>query len=438
MARLTRKRIKVTEQWAVEAWPQLVGREMTCEGGERLRLVYPGRVNGGVGPDFLDAVIVMDEAALVKGDVEVHVRSSDWYRHGHYQDPEYDRVIVHVVVENDGESTTLRRDGGSIPVLSLSRGLSPVAGGHLPCSQTREHKSEESLKRLLEAAGEERFRNKAKSFRVELARGEARQVLWKSVSRALGYSRNSRPFEELACRLPLKFLEKLESHGGLLLEQAWLLGMAGLLPCQRSEGVFLGEQEAGQLERIWHSVGDGARAMSENDWHFGHIYPNNSPVRRVIAQSYVLQRYRTDGLLGGLLQLIRETPLVVGYRRLEDGLTVLGDGYWQEHRDFGRKTKRAALLGRSKAGEIAVNVLLPFGYAWGEASKEPELEEKAIQLYASYPRLAENAITRHMVRQLCLEDMSDSTARRQQGLIHIFRNYCREGNCSRCLVVNRG
>jgi hypothetical protein len=63
---------------------------------------------------------------------------------------------------------------------------------------------------------------------------------------------------------------------------------------------------------------------------------------------------------------------------------------------------------------------------------EPELMKKALELYDSYPKLAENEITRHMENQLCLKEPAEFTASHQQGLIHIFRNYCREGRCSEC------
>jgi len=117
---------------------------------------------------------------------------------------------------------------------------------------------------------------------------------------------------------------------------------------------------------------------------------------------------------------------------------VFSEGYWQDHHDFGLKTKKSALLGHSKAAEIVINVILPFAFAWGEVVNEPELRERAISSYSYHPKLAENEITRHMARQLCLEDNSDLTACCQQGLIHIFRNYCCEGKCSQCVLVSQG
>jgi hypothetical protein len=176
--------------------------------------------------------------------------------------------------------------------------------------------------------------------------------------------------------------------------------------------------------------------MKESDWNLSHIYPNNSPVRRIIAQSYLLERYGRGRLLAGTLDTVREASPSGGHRLLQKALTVEGVGYWRDHFDFGirSRTRMAALLGHSKAGEVVVNVILPFAFCWGELTGRPELSEHSLDLYRSYPRLAENHLTRHVKRQLGLKASSDLTACRQQGLIHIFRVYCREGRCSECLL----
>lgn len=191
-----------------------------------------------------------------------------------------------------------------------------------------------------------------------------------------------------------------------------------------------------KLEQVWRVVDKKDKTMTENDWNFFHTYPNNSPVRRIIAQSYLLQRYCKKGLLKGILQLVREVSLMAGYRVLEDSLIVTGDGYWQDHFDFSvtSKTRASAILGRGKAAEIIVNVILPFAFCCGEISGEPELKQKAMTLYLNYPKLAENEITRHMTKQLGFEGPNKFVACHQQGLIHIFRTCCREGMCTECPV----
>jgi hypothetical protein len=418
----TRNRIKISERLLSLSWQRLLGRELTSLEGKRFKVIYPGRINNDSGPDFRDALIAIDSSELVRGDIEIHVKSSDWYSHGHHRDPEYNKVILHVVGCDDYGSATLLQSGKSIPLLSLSKELREQAWlmphHRLPCFQVMNRMDEQALRKLLHAAGEERFKQKAILFQTGLSREEAGQALFRGMMRALGYAKNMEPFEDLANRVPLSFLEKPELSQSLLLKQAWLLGTAGLLSCRRLKG------EARELGRIWQLVSQGAETMKESNWHFSHVYPNNSPLRRIIAQTYLLQRYHESGLFHGVLQLVREAPLLAANHALEEGLIVPGDG--QE------KVRKTALLGHSKASEIVVNVILPFTFSWGEICHEKELAEKALEIYLTYPRLSENEITRHMARQLCLEGSSDFTACHQQGLIHIYRTHCREGGCGEC------
>ncbi len=448
---ITRNRIKFSEKQAALIWQQMVGKELTSTEDELVSVIYPGRINGDSGPDFRDAVIV-NKFHVTKGDVEVHVKSSDWYSHKHHADAAYNNVILHVVMWHDCNSATLLQSGKPIPVLYLAKALRHQAyllPYQLPCFQILDRIDRQTLGKLLNAAGEERFKQKVMHFQNEILRpalsalsagAEAEQVLFRGIMRALGYAKNTKPFEDLADRIPLN---SIESREGLTLKQALLVGTAGLLPSQRRPGKFAKEKEVQELERIWQSVGKKVKTMRESDWNFSHIYPNNSPVRRIVAQSYLLERYCEKKLLAGILQLVKDAPLPGGHHVLENGLTVTGDGYWRNHFDFDVRSKTkiphikyGAPLGNSKAGEIAVNVILPFAFSWGKMFNEPELMKKAVELYNSYPKLADNEITRHMIKQLCLEGLPDSTACHQQGLIHIFRNYCREGRCSECPLAS--
>jgi hypothetical protein len=405
---ITRNRIKFSEKQTALIWQQVVGKELTSPECGLVSVIYPGRANADNGPDFRDAVIA-NKSHLTKGDVEVHVKSSDWYSHKHHADAEYNNVILHVVMWHDCHSATLLKSGKPVPVLCLAKALRHQAYllpyQQLPCSQILDHMDRQTLKKLLNAAGEERFKQKAIHFQDELKQEEAGQVLFRGIMRALGYAKNTKPFEDLADRMPLKFIESRE---GLALKQALLLGTAGLLPSQRWQGKFIRGKEVQELEQIWQSVGKKVKTMKEGDWNLSHIYPNNSPVRRIVAQSHLLERYCEGKLLAGILQLVKEAPLPGGHRLLENYLTVTGDGYWRDHFDFDvrSKTKISALLGNSKAGEIAVNMILPFTFSWGELASEAKLTENAIELYRNYPKSAENCITRHMKNSLPSRNLS--------------------------------
>jgi len=442
---VTRNRIKLSEKQVALIWQQVVGKELTSTEGKPIEIIYPGRANGDHGPDFRDAVIV-SKSNLMQGDVEIHVKSGDWYSHKHHADAEYNNIILHTVLWHDRHPPTLLQNGKAVPVLCLAQALQHQAyllPHQLPCFQILNHMDRQTLRKLLNSAGEERFKQKAMHFQTEILRPDSNgtqkeetgQALFRGMMRALGYAKNTKPFEDLADRMPLN---SIESREGLATKQALLLGTAGLLPSQRWQGKFAREKEVQELEQIWQSAGKKVKTMKEGDWNFTHIYPNNSPVRRIVAQSYLLERYCQGKLLAGILQLVKEAPTPGGHRVLENGLTVAGDGYWRDHFDFDvrSKTKISALLGNSKAGEIIVNVILPFAFSWGELANEAKLTENAIELYRNHPKLAENCITRHMKKQLGIEESLDFTACQQQGLIHVFRNYCREGRCSECPLVN--
>ena len=434
---ITRKRIKITEKLVALKWQQFLGQKLITEEGKWIKVVYPGRDNCDSGPDFCDAILAEDGRNLIKGDIEVHVKSSDWYSHGHHNDPAYNNIILHVVMWSKcGFISTY--NGNFVPEVCLANvQYQELTSHHLPCFHIVLRKDRQTLLRILDVAGDQRFKQKAMGFQTNMQWEETGEVLLKGIMRALGYSKNTAPFEELARRVPLSFIEKVEPMGSLSLKKAWLLGMSGLLPSQRLGGEFSKGAEVQELEYIWESVGKKAETMRESSWNFSHIYPNNSPVRRIIAHSYLVQRYNDVGLLRGILRLVEETPVVASDCRLVNGLIVFGDSYWQEHFDFDvkAKTRKSALLGRGKAGGIIVDVVLPFVYALGE-KYDVGLKERAVELYRSYPRLAGNKITRHMMRQLGLEFASDFTACQQQGLIHIFRNYCREGRCLECPLAN--
>jgi hypothetical protein len=280
-------------------------------------------------------------------------------------------------------------------------------------------------------------------FQVEILRAtrkeEAEQVLFRGMMRALGYARNMKPFEELADRIPLT---SIEPRKGLVHKQALLLGTAGLLPSQRLLDNVVADRQVLNLEQMWRSLDEKPKTMRENDWNLSYAYPNNSPVRRIIALSYLLERYFEGSrplqgrLLSSLLQSVEKANPPEGHQLLQNGLIVVGDEYWRNRFDFHvrSRTNISALLGNGKADQIAVNVILPFVFALGRIADKPQSMENAMQLYYSYPILSENEITRHMAKQLCLEQTADFTACRQQGLIHIFKNYCREGACSQCPV----
>jgi len=445
---------KLRENEVIKLWQQLLlnRRKLTTEGGEPIRIIYPGRSNDDQGADFREAVIA-SRRDVIKGDIEVHVKSSAWLAHRHHQNPVYNRVILNVVMWHNSKTPTTLQNGSEIPVLALHYYLTDTVSQETnsaprtaldhSCFKTAYNWKRDLVAEILNHAGEERFLAKAKQFQFDIAQMGPKQSLYRGIMGALGYAKNKLPFLELARRLPLQTLESITrdimpNEECLSRQQALLLGTAGLLPSQRSNRHRenrTADEWTEKLERLWVS-GCHGQPMSENAWHLFKVRPNNFPVRRIIAMSCLILSYKEKGILREMVNIIRDTSPAKGHHRLVEGLMVTTNGYWANHFDFGLTSgaKTQSLLGRSRAADIAVNVLLPFTFAWGKFDTPSKFEQKSLDLYHHFPRLVDNIISRHMSIQLGLDNSLVNSARRQQGLIHIYNTLCRQGECHRCPV----
>jgi len=327
------------------------------------------------------------------------------------------------------------------PISQWPDRIEPLAALNIPCLRAPERPTTGIMAEFLDSTGEERFLAKAVKFQAGLAQMEASQSFYQGIMGALGYSKNKLPFLELARRLPLQILEsitqgKISDEECLARQQALLLGTAGLLPSQRQSKYQenqLDDKWIDKLERLWTSF-PHTKAMPPDTWHLFKVRPNNSPLRRLAAMSYLILRYREKGIFEELVNMVKEVPTSQGYHGLEKGLVVATNGYWASHFDFGSNSRlrNPSLIGSRRADDIIVNVLLPFTFAWSKVSTQPELERKALELYHGYPRLAVNSVERHMRNQLGLSSSLVNSARRQQGLIHIYNTLCTQGRCSCC------
>jgi hypothetical protein len=385
----------------------------------------------------------------IKGNIEVHVKSGDWRTHGHHRNPAYNGVVLHVVMYQDSRNEIELQNGMVIPTLIIGNHLKdkPDKSGAsaVPCYSVAIKDADRFLE-IIDIMGMERFSEKVAQFKSDLEHAEAGQCLYSGIMRALGYSSNKDAFLELAKRVPLSLLEStaLISNNNaecLLWQQAFLMGRAGLLPSQRS--VDLREVSdntyVNELEALWQ-ISKYGDVMFAKDWQTFHVRPGNSPLRRMAGMSLLLQRYQETGLLQGLTQLVGEVTLEKSRGQLELGLMVRGDEYWTSHFDFYKQCAGLSpwLIGPDRTSDIVINVLLPFTYAWSQKNGQPETAEKVEALFRSYPALATNTIERHMRTQFGLKNAQVNSARRQQGLLFIYKNRCIQGLCGDCEVVRAG
>ena len=398
----------IPERLLARLWRKRAARQegFRTGSGARFRVIYPGHSGGGAGPDFRDALLDVEGVGLVRGDVEIHLRQRDWKYHGHGQDRNYNGVVLHAVLEVESPDTVLQ-SGQQAPVVSLTPLLD--AGDPVDDSPNlslwmaldrhgyRQPNTLEEMEALLDRAGDQRFLARSAWFQSLVREQGPDQTLYEGLLEGLGYRFNQQPFLKLAQRAPYAALVRsaAELPGEQRIEslESWLIMLSGFPP----------QTHPLKLPPLRHGFGP---ALSAGEWHCFRVRPPNHPRRRIAGAAVLLDRFLEVGLVPGLMQAAaREGP-----KELTSSLMVEGGP--------GRKD---ALIGQSRARDLAVNVVLPFCH--GLAEVNPARSQAGIyqSQYHSFGKLQENQLTREMADQLLEPAWTGvvSTARRQQGLLHL-------------------
>ena len=430
--------------------------------GRSIQVLKPGFWNSDEGPDFVHAELLID-GDLHAGDVEIHINSSGWYNHKHHLDPRYNRVILHVVYLNDDINLRTRlQNGKRIPTLEILNRLDAPIGDLFDerkesqetstneCRVTGKTLKIEDVQSLFDQLGQEQLLEKANVMRTQIVGVDFEQLLYQGIMEALGYTKNSTPFRELAQRVPLSEIRGKSDES----IQAVLFGVAGLLPSQSQQKTEWNEEDKRfieWLESIWESTEQykNSVGMTAEQWHFAKIRPANYPSRRIPAIAQIISRCQ-DTLMMDFLPLIEgaatanQRTLVRIRRRLQERLTPAPSGYWENHSHFGKgiPQRGAALIGAARAADIIVNKLLPITLLWGEHSQSSTLTEAVQRLYNSYPKLQENHITQRIEAQIFSQEqpikLISPSAKKQQGAIYLHRNFCSSQLCDLCPIIEGG
>ena len=207
--------------------------------GKEISILKAGELNRDSGPDFFNAQIKINDIILA-GNVEIHLKTSDWLKHGHGEDKNYDTIILHAVYEND---ITLKQNSDhNVEVLELRKHIDTATilnyqnlfsnRDTLPCSKHLAKVDDLKLISWLERMTIERMEEKVSRLQVwfDLSKGDYTQTFYISLLRNFGFKINSEPFELLAKQLPVQLL--LKHADNLLQLEALLLGTSGLLENQ--------------------------------------------------------------------------------------------------------------------------------------------------------------------------------------------------------------
>jgi uncharacterized protein DUF2851 len=474
--RLTLGGAQPSEHWLHGLWQR---QELLCQplraSNQQLVTIYrPGRWSRGSGPDFVDAKLRFGDGPIRVGAVEVHVQASDWFRHGHDLDPTYAKVLLHVVWHNDlTERAVVDLDGREIPQLMLSEALAaPLAevqrllederlptGQHViisPCQQALLEMSDETIGRVLDLAGEERWRQKANRLALRVERRGVEQALYETLMESLGFQGNRMPFWQLARLAPLARIREASATvpPTPLQLQAILYGVSGLLQHWQAQRRKLQPEcnaYVAALATHWEAVAPlFPEGLAERQWRMVGVRPANFPQRRIAAAGYLLRGSMQHSLMDYWFTPIRRLAphasrqqILRCLRELSDHLRVAGqEDFWacRYTIEGAARGNPIDLLGPGRATIMVVDVLLPAAAALARLGCEPSALEAIHALYVCHPRLPSNEITREMLRQFFGRDSARAalvnSACRQQGLIQLYRDFCLndQETCQECAV----
>jgi hypothetical protein len=422
----------LTALWQGRRFPE---GALVTRTGVPVNVIFQGRPGRGPGPDFRGAVVAGPSGLPLRGDVELHVRSSSFRAHGHAEDPAYANVILHVVFEDDDGEDTALPGGGSAPVVALAPWVARRAGEmqrwlerpllwREPCHDAVMRLGADGAAAALEAEGDRRLDSRAARFAETVRAAGFDQALYEGVLGALGYGGNAPPMFALARLLPWRALARrvARAEDRRFAMEALLLGSAGLLPSQRSH---CGPVEPYVLRAEAAFARAGLPSLGAGVWKLWGVRPENAAPRRIAAAAALLDALATPR---ALLAVLDATTVNEAVRPLT---AARADGFWASRYDLVANPCRmpAAFVGRSRALEIIVNVVLPAA----RASGDPELASKALTLYAKLPRPAAYGVTRFLENALGSEGVKvPLNARRAQGLLALHRDWCTQGGCGRC------
>ena len=409
--------------WQHRLW---LSEDMVTGDGLKVRVIDPGLLNTDAGPDFFNAKVEIDGRLWV-GNVEIHVRASDWKRHHHDEDPAYDSVILHVVEKDDAPVT--RINGERIPQVELR--VSPRfnecydrlvnAQVELPCAARLNEVPTLTVTEWIEALAFERLHGKVDRVRKLYDRynGSWEDICYVMLARTLGFGINNDAFERLARVTPLRLLHK---HSDSILQvEALLFGQAGLLNGAQGEDPYFQ-----QLTREYAFLANkfSLRPIEGSAWRLFRSRPQNFPYRRIALLAQFVQ---------GGFNLMNDILEASDTKQLRQLFDIELSGYWTTHYSFGKPSPGAGrALSNGSIDIVLINTVAPLYYARAEMTDDYAMTDRAIALLEDIRPEQNSIVTLFRNAGIKCDDALTS-----QALIQLRRNYCEARKCIYCRLGHR-
>lgn len=397
-------------------------KELKTTTGQQVEVIDTGLANTDAGPDFFNAKLKLDGVLWI-GNIEIHERSSDWFKHGHHADTGYNSVILHIASEIDTEIS--RSNGERIPQIQL---ICPEAvrtnykelletDSYPPCYRIIPSLPPFTAHSWMTALQMERFEQKATLLNERLKRcqGNWEDAFFITLARNFGFGLNGDAFETWAHRLPFRAVDK--HRNDLFQIEAIFFGQAGILEDSDGDGYYLRLKK--EYTYLQHKF--GLIPMDASLWRFLRLRPANFPHIRIAQLACLYHRAY------GLLSRIMETETLQGVRDILKGGT---SEYWLTHYTFGGSSpSRPKTLSNTSLDLLIINTVVTFLYAYGLHKGNRVLCARAGSFLEELK--AENNYITRMWEQC---GMKTSNAADSQALIQLKKEYCDKKKCLYCRI----
>lgn len=402
---------------------KLTTHKLVITSGEKLSVYHPGVQNEDAGPDFSEARLKIGTLNWY-GAVEVHYKSSDWFRHGHENDPRYQNVILHVVWSADREVYT--PDGKPIPVLELSHYVPENLDleyqkyinqpDTIRCAHNLQQIKPIYVASMLDKAFAERLKEKTKRV-ISIAKScdhDWEETAYRILARSFGFNTNSEPFERLAESLPYKILKKHLNQPQMV--EALLFGQAGFLEHPKESYAASMQNDYNYLARKYRLV----KVLSEFHWKFSKMRPAGFPTVRIaqfhamiLGNQHLFNHLISLHAVSGAIHLIKK-PLAA---------------YWEKHYNFGKATKKTYAIGDASIENIIINAVVPILGAYAKHVDNVSLLERAEKLLEQM-KSEDNKYTRKWKDA----GIVSRNAKDSQALLYQYQHYCKRKRCLQCSI----
>ncbi|QOI97362.1 MAG: DUF2851 family protein [Flammeovirgaceae bacterium] len=399
-------------------------KELFTSGGETIEVFNPGIKNADAGPDFSDARIKIG-ALEWRGSVEIHIQASGWVNHHHDADAAYERVILHVVWEED--KVISRSDGTRMPTLVLKARVDPelwkryrnliTSAETIPCAHSVLKVDPVIRLSMMDKVLLQRLEKKALlviAF-LEQNKGDWNETTFQLLARNFGFRVNAEPFEQLANVLAYRIILKHVNQP--MQVEALLFGMAGMLEkVEEDEYTTTLKKEFALLA---HKYGLANNMLNKAQWRFLRLRPANFPTVR-LAQFATLLSNQSN---------LFSTFINADHKQLVEALAIRQSAYWLCHYQFGKEVKSVPVFGKSSIDGVLINTVVPLLVAYGKQQDDQQYIDRAVSILQHIPAEKNAIIKQYLSLGLEVKSSFDS-----QALLELYADYCRKRRCLECTI----